>query len=59
MDDDASQANKMSFAHPNSNLSDGMDYISQGEVMRKNPFLDFEFYQLRHLNPNSSFGQNL
>ena len=49
MDGEGSKDNKMSFTHLNMNSSNAMDSIRQEELMRKKPFLYFEFDQLRHL----------
>ena len=38
VDGEASKANKMSYTHPNSNLTDVLDSMREGEHMRKNPF---------------------
>ena len=46
-DGEDSKANKMSFTHPNSNMSDVMDSTRQEEHMGIKPYLYFEFGQLR------------
>ena len=48
MDGKDSKIDKMSSTHPNSNPSDVLDFIKQGEHMRKKPYLYFEFDQLQH-----------
>ena len=57
-DGEALKADKMSFTHPNANLSYVLDSMSQGEHMRKNQFWDFGFDQLRHRNPHLVVDQN-
>ena len=37
-DGEDSNVNKMSSSHPNLNPSDVLDFMSQEELMRKNPF---------------------
>ena len=46
MDGEASKDDKMSSTHPNLNMLDVLDSMSQGEHTRKNPFYDFELDQL-------------
>ena len=41
MDGEASKADKVSSSNPNSDPSNVLDSIGQGEHMRKNPFWDF------------------
>jgi hypothetical protein len=38
MDDEALKTDKISSTHPNSNPSNVLDSMSQGEHMNKNPF---------------------
>ena len=57
-DGEASKADKMSWTHPNLNLSDVLSSIIQGEHMSRNPFLYFWFDQLQHWNPNLGVDQN-
>lgn len=57
-DDKDSKTDKMSSTHPNLNLSDVMDSMSQDELMEKKPFWDFEFHHLQHLNPNFTIDPN-
>ena len=59
MNDDDPKPDKMSSTYPNSNPSDIPNSRRQGEHMRKNPFLYFEFFQLRHKNPNFTIDQNI
>ena len=58
MDDEDSNVNKMISTHLNLNPSNVLDFMSQEEMMTKKTFWDFDFYQLRHLNPNSTIDQN-
>ena len=55
---EASKTDKISSTHPNLNQSIFLDSMSNGENMRKNLFLDFDFDQLQHRNPNLVVNQN-
>ena len=50
-DGEASKADKMSSTHPNLNPSDFMDFISQGEHMRKKPIFRFWVQPIVTLKP--------